>query len=102
MTAKDLEEAMSEAFGRGIGRGRGINDFSNYPMKEYKFAPHTQGKTNTVTYASTKDKVVQHAQEYLKCGYDIAKSRNQGKLIDIGAEEPKRMMLTKQMPLKNR
>jgi hypothetical protein len=56
---------------------------------------HTQGKTNMATYASPKEKVIQYAQEHLKYGHDIVKSLKQGKLIDIEAEEPKRIMSTK-------
>ena len=81
--------------GRGFGRGRSNSNFStSYPEKIYKFAPHAPGRTNFATYASTKEKVIQYAQENLKNGHDMVKSLKQGKLIDIKAEEPKRIKST--------
>jgi hypothetical protein len=52
------DRSFGRGNGRGFGRGRNNGNFStNFPAKEHIFAPHTQGKTNTATYASTKEKV---------------------------------------------
>ena len=42
------------------------------------------------TYASTKEKVIEYAQEKLTNGHDMVKSLKLGHMIDMKAEEPDR------------
>ena len=42
------------------------------------------------TYASTKEKVIEYAQEKLTNGHDMVKSLKLGHMIDMKAEEPVR------------
>src|SRR5210317_2487808 len=74
--------------GRGrsnFGRGRGNNSTNNY-KKELKFAP--QGRSNTSTYSSVKEAIVQHVQKTYKNGHDIAKSLKDQTMINLDSEEP--------------
>src|SRR5210317_1765633 len=74
--------------GRGrsnFGRGRGNTPTSNF-KKELKFAP--QGRSNTSTYSSVKEAIVQHVQKTYKNGHDIAKSLKDQMMINLDIEEP--------------
>ena len=82
--------------GHGGGRGyQGSKPRSNTPMvtqKELKFAPQVQGGGNRATYATVKDAITQHIQKTYKYGYDIAKSLEDGKKIDLSEVQPVRKM----------
>jgi hypothetical protein len=85
----------TRSFGRGSersDRGRGDSPFAtSTPEKVYKFAPHTGGsKVHYATYASTKEKVIEYAQEKMPNGHDMVKSLKLGHMIDMKAEEPVR------------
>src|SRR5210317_1239889 len=74
--------------GRGrsnFGRGRGNNPVPNF-KKELKFAP--QGRSNTSTYSSVKEAIVQYVQKTYKNGHDIAKSLKDQTMINLDTEEP--------------
>ena len=71
------------------------------PEKVYKFAPNTGGgKVHYATYASTKEKVIEHAQEKMTNGHDVVKSIKLGHMIDMKAEEPVREKSTETDPIK--
>src|SRR5210317_344395 len=74
--------------GRGrsnFGRGRGNNSVPNY-KKELKFAP--QGRSNTSTYSSVKEAMIQHVQKTYKNGHDIAKSLKDQSLVNLESQDP--------------
>ena len=80
--------------GRGYQRGGGRTSNNQQQQKELKFAPHTQGKPQSATYATVKEAVVQQVQKTFKHGSNVAKSLKHLKLIDVSAEEPMRSIST--------
>ena len=50
------------------------------------------------TYASTKEKVIEYAQEKMTNGHDVVKSIKLGQMIDMSAEEPARRIPQRQIP----
>src|SRR5210317_1736170 len=70
-----------------FGRGRGNNPMPNY-KKELKFAP--QGRSNTSTYSSVKEAIIQHVQKTYNNGHNIAKSLKDQTVIDLDTQEPLR------------
>ena len=98
--------------GRGRGRGRGRshagrghgnnrsnrnnNSSNNNSPKEYKFSPQSNaGRTQTATYATVKEIIIQQVQKWTKGGMDVAKSLKDLKVIDLEKEEPKRLISEK-------
>jgi hypothetical protein len=83
--------------GRGGGRGAGgikrktTKTSTPSQTKEMKFHPQTLGKGNYGTYASVKDAIVQYIQKnYVDGGFDVAKSIDEMKKVDLDKQEPVR------------
>ena len=86
--------------GRG-GRGnqnRSRNNSSrrdSEKQKDYKFMPHSAGKqTQSMTYDTVKDHVVQVIQRTYRRGQDIAKALREMEKLDLSPEVPSRAMST--------
>ena len=86
--------ARGRGHGRGSGRGRWYKKKSYKKQqtifKELKFAPHLQGKSQTATYASVKEAVIQQIQKTYKGGIDVSKCLKDIQKIDLDADEPVR------------
>jgi hypothetical protein len=86
--------------GRGGGRGggrrfqgpRGGARSASTTPKAILFAPQSQGQTNTATYATVKDAVVQQVQKTFKDGHDVGKSLESGVMVDLTTHMPKRLL----------
>ena len=59
--------------------------------RELKFAPHQyQEKTQSATYATTKDAITQHIQKSYKGGQGVSKSLEDMVAVDLATAEPMR------------
>jgi hypothetical protein len=95
--------------GRGqssYGRGRGTfggqtSTFSKSKnlKRELKFSPHQyQGKTQTATYGTTEDAIIQHIQKSYKGGQEVNKSLEDMTAVDLMNVEPTRSISSEMDP----
>ena len=82
--------------GRGGGKGgsKSTSSTANQP-KLMQFAPNTQGKSQTATYASVKDAIIQQILKTFKDGEDVAKSIEDG--TEVVLDEPEREISKKEV-----
>ena len=59
-----------------------------------KFTPQSHGKTNTATYATVKEALIQSIQRSYKGGEDVVKSLKDLQLVDLDQEKPVRKRAT--------
>ncbi len=96
--ARDNQGGRGRGRGRFSGRGRGR--FNNRNKKtstktEMKFYPHTVGtQSQSVTYDTVKDHIVQYVQKTYKNGLDIAESLDKEVMKDLTTLSPVRDVST--------
>ncbi|MGC9191043.1 MAG: hypothetical protein ACP5FR_04005, partial [Candidatus Micrarchaeia archaeon] len=64
------------------------------------FAPNSQGKPQTATYATVKEAIIQQVQKTFKDGQDVAESIEKGMPFDLSSVEPTRSISAEEDPVK--
>ncbi|MGC9161855.1 hypothetical protein, partial [Acidithiobacillus sp.] len=69
-------------------------------QKLMMFAPNSQGKPQTATYATVKEAIIQQVQKTFKDGQDVAKSIEKGMPFDLSSVELTRSISAEEDPIK--
>ncbi|MGC8553840.1 MAG: hypothetical protein ACP5O7_13425, partial [Phycisphaerae bacterium] len=69
-------------------------------QKVMMFAPNSQGKPQTATYATVKEAIIQQVQKTFKDGQDVAESIEKGMPFDLSSVEPTRSISAEEDPVK--
>ena len=80
----------------GRGQGRFSQNFkSTTTQKDIKFYPHTVGsQTQSITYDTVKDHIIQYVQKTYKNCIDIAESLEKEAIKDLSTLAPTRTLST--------
>ncbi len=109
--ARDQQRGRGRFQGRGgrSGRGGGRRNRKSGPrttspaagqQRLLQFSPNLGGKQHTATYATVKEAIIQYIQRTFKDGHDTAESIENGVLINLDSEKPKREISKETDPVK--
>ena len=97
MGRESIKSVCGGRKGRFGGRGRNRSRFANKskPQREIKFFPHSVGQaTQSVTFDTVKDHIVNQVQRQYRNGIDIVESLEKEVLKDLSMIKPPRVMST--------
>ena len=69
------------------------NNQNKYRRPE--FSPHVSGKQSYFTYATVKQAIIYQVQNNYQYGYDMTKILRNEELVDLGPQEPRRLVSIK-------